>query len=91
MVSTSYNASVDVNPFPVLKVKLAATKDPEGENTSSPGENPPGYASPTVSLEKSEEPSALQNRMIDPVPVTAMQAISAPPANKRERIMALPP
>jgi hypothetical protein len=82
MVSRSYKVTAD--PIPVLKPKLVARKDPEGEHAARC--NSAGSTSPMVSLAKSEEPSAFQNRMIDPVPVRATQAMSAPPAKMSERI-----
>ena len=62
---------------------MVARKDPQSENTAR-GLYPPRRpaASPMISLVKSEEPSALQSRMIDPVFATAVQEMSAPPAKK---------
>jgi hypothetical protein len=86
MLSRSCNASVDANSFLLLVLELEreARKDPEGENTARSKDNPPRFASPMVSLAKSEEPSALQSRMTVPASVTARQAMSAPPAKNRE-------
>jgi hypothetical protein len=87
MVSRLYKASVDV--FSLLEPVLVARKDPQLDSTG--GVHPPTPdASPMVALAKSEEPSALQSRMIDPVPATAMQALSVPPEKNRERIMPPP-
>jgi hypothetical protein len=83
MVSSSCKFAVDT--FSVLEPKLDATKDPEGENTASPWDDPPGSALPMVSPVKAEEPSALQIRMMDISSFRAMQALSVPPAKKRER------
>jgi hypothetical protein len=85
MVSSSYNAIVDSFPFPVLELKLVARKDPEGENTGR-GMQRDTSVLPMVSLANSEEPSGLQSRMIDISCVAARQALSIPPAKKRERI-----
>ena len=59
-----------------------ARKDPEGENAAhclAP--------LPMVSLAKSEEPSAFQSRMTDPVCDAAMQVLKAPPAKNRELML----
>jgi hypothetical protein len=73
MVSSSYKASFDeFSNAPILRI---ARKDPEGENTASKV-GPAAF--PMISLAKSEEPSAFQSRMIDPLFATAMQAVSAP-------------
>jgi hypothetical protein len=89
MVSVSCNAVVDS--FLVLERRLVATKDPEGENDASRGDNLPRSALPMVSLAKSEQSSALQSRMTDIACVRAKQTLSAPPAKKREHIIAPPP